>query len=396
MTRLPRRAVLALPLALVLLATPLIPGGAAGRAWAATVAEQTQAAAVNLQKAVVALDKAREGKDRIRALTQTITAYEQGLTALRESLRQASIREESLLLQFQAKRDRVAQLVGVLSQLESDPAPLLLLHPTGPIGTVRSGIMIADVTPGLHAEAEALRIQLQEVRDLRALQTAAGRTLAEGLRAAQSARTVLSQAISDRTELPKRFTEDPDVLKGLLESADTLDAFAAGLALNDIESAGIEDFGFGLGKLPLPVQGTLLRRPDEADSAGVRRPGMVLAARKKALVTAPWAGTIRYRGPLLDFGNVMILEPGAGYLLILAGMETVYGEVGEVVADGAPLGLMGGGEPGMEEFLVSAQDGGGARDTETLYVELRQAGEPVDPMPWFAETASMAPRQQFP
>ena len=396
MTRLPRRAVLALPLALVLLATPLIPGGAPGRAWAATVAEQAQAAAVNLQKAVVALDKAREGKDRIRALTQTITAYEQGLTALRESLRQASIREESLLLQFQAKRDRVAQLVGVLSQLESDPAPLLLLHPTGPIGTVRSGIMIADVTPGLHAEAEALRIQLQEVRDLRALQTAAGRTLAEGLRAAQSARTVLSQAMSDRTELPKRFTEDPDVLKGLLESADTLDAFAAGLALNDIESAGIEDFGFGLGKLPLPVQGTLLRRPDEADSAGVRRPGMVLAARKKALVTAPWAGTIRYRGPLLDFGNVMILEPGAGYLLILAGMETVYGEVGEVVADGAPLGLMGGGEPGMEEFLVSAQDGGGARDTETLYVELRQAGEPVDPMPWFAETASMAPRQQFP
>ena len=361
-----------------------------------TVAEQASAAATNLQKAVAALDKAREGKDRIRALTQTITAYEQGLTALRESLRQASIREESLLLQFQAKRDRVAQLVGVLSQLESDPAPLLLLHPTGPLGTVRSGIMIADVTPGLQAEAEALRLQLQEVRDLRALQTAAGKTLAEGLRVAQAARTALSQAISDRTELPKRFTEDPEVLKGLLESADTLDAFAAGLALNDVESAGIEDFGFGHGKLPLPVQGTLLRRPDEADGAGVRRPGMVLATRKQALVTTPWAGTIRYRGPLLDFGNVMILEPGAGYLLILAGMETVYGEVGEVVADGAPLGLMGGGQPGMEEFLVSAQDGGGARDTETLYVELRQGGEPIDPMPWFAETANLATRQQFP
>ena len=368
-----------------------------GGGQAVTVAEQAAEAAGNLQKAVAALDKAREGKDRVRALTQTITAYEQGLTALRESLRQASIREESLLLQFQAKRDRVAQLVGVLSQLESDPAPLLLLlHPTGPLGTVRSGIMIADVTPGLQAEAEALRLQLQEVRDLRALQTAAGKTLAEGLRVAQAARTALSQAISDRTELPKRFTEDPEVLKGLLESADTLDAFAAGLALNEVESAGIEDFGFGHGKLPLPVQGTILRRPDEADATGLRRPGMVLASRKQALVTAPWAGTIRYRGPLLDFGNVMILEPGPGYLLILAGMETVYGEVGEVVADGAPLGLMGGGEPGMEEFLVSAQDGGGARDTETLYVELRQGGEPIDPMPWFAETANQATGQQFP
>lgn len=363
---------------------------------AQTVAAQAQRAAGNLQTAVEALDKAREARDRVQALTQTITAYEEGLTALRESLRQASIREATLLLQFEAKRDRVAQLVGVLSRMEADPAPLLLLHPSGPLGTARSGMMIADVTPALQAEAELLRKQLQEVRDLRALQTAAGKTLAQGLRVAQEARTALSKAISDRTDLPKRFTEDPEVLKGLLESADTLDAFAAGLALNEIESADIKDFGFAHGQLPLPVLGTILRRPDEADGAGVRRPGMVLAARKKSLVTSPWSGTIRYRGPLLDFGNVIILEPGAGYLLILAGMETVYGEVGEVVAEGAPLGLMGGGEPGMEEFLVSAQDGGGARDTETLYVELRQGGEPVDPMPWFAATAPLAGAQQVP
>ena len=146
-----------------------------------------------------------------------------------------------------------------------------------------------------------------KMADLRALQISAGRTLGTGLGAAQEARSALSKAISERATLPRRFTEDPEVLRGLLESADTLDAFAAGLALNDVESAGIEDFGFGHGKLPLPVQGTLLRRPDEADGAGVRRPGMVLATRKQALVTAPWAGTIRYRGPLLDQGNVMVL-----------------------------------------------------------------------------------------
>ncbi|MEH7827921.1 murein hydrolase activator EnvC family protein [Gemmobacter denitrificans] len=367
-----------------------------GAAQAVTVAEQAQAAAANLQAAVAELDQARAARDRVQALTRTISAYEQGLGALRESLRQASIREATLLMQFEAKRDRVAQLVAVLGRIESDPAPMLLLHPSGPLGTVRSGMMIADVTPALQAEAEALRAELTEVRDLRALQVAAGRTLADGLRAAQEARTALSQAISDRTQLPKRFTEDPEVLKGLLESADTLDAFAAGLALNETESEGMQDFGFAHGQLPLPVLGTLLRRPDEADGAGIRRPGMALATRKRALVTAPWPGTIRYRGPLLDFGNVIILEPGAGYLLILAGLDTVYGEVGEVIAGGAPLGLMGGGEPGMDEFLVSAQDGGGARDTETLYVELRQGGEPVDPMPWFAATAPLAEAQQVP
>lgn len=365
-------------------------------AGAATVAEQAQAAAGQLQAAVADLDKAVSAKDRVAALTATITAYEQGLTALRESLRQVQIREATLVMQFEAKRDRVAQLVGVLSRMEADPAPLLLLHPAGPLGTARSGMMIAEVTPALQAEAETLRQQLQEVRDLRTLQVSAGETLTQGLRVAQTARTALSKAISEREPLPKRFTEDPEVLRGLLQSADTLDAFAAGLALNETESEGMADFGFGRGKLPLPVQGTLLRRPDEADGAGVRRPGMVLATARRALVTAPWEGTIRYRGPLLAFGNVIILEPGAGYLLVLAGLDVVYGEVGEVVAAGAPLGLMGGGEPGMDEFLYSAQDGGAGRESETLYVELRQGGEAIDPLPWFAATAPLAGAEQVP
>jgi murein hydrolase activator len=87
---------------------------------------------------------------------------------------------------------------------------------------------------------------------------------------------------------------------------------------------------------------------------------------------------------LLDYGNVMILEPGNGYLLILAGMQTIYGELGEVVAAGAPLGLMGGQEAGVTEFLISTQEGGGAQATETLYMELRQGATPVDPETWFA------------
>jgi len=80
----------------------------------------------------------------------------------------------------------------------------------------------------------------------------------------------------------------------------------------------------------------------------------------------------------------MILEPGGGYLLILAGLDTVYGAVGEIVAAGEPLGLMGGADTGAAEFLVSVQQGGGAEGTETLYLELRQGAEPVDPTAWFA------------
>lgn len=345
-------------------------------AMAQSVTEQAQAASADLQTAVAALQEATDARDRVAALTRTIKAYEAGLATLRQALRQATLRETQLELLFETKRDRVAQLVGVLSGLDPEPGPLLLLHPSGPMGTVRSGMLLADVTPALQAEAATLRTELDELRSLRDLQVAAGQTLTAGLQAAQLARTALSQAISDRTTLPKRFTEDPDVLRGLLESADTLEAFAAGLAPDQDYAAAFTD---AMGALPLPVLGRVLLSPGETDAAGVTRPGLTLATRPQALVTAPWPATIRYLGPLLDYGNVMILEPGGGYLLILAGLDTVYGEVGEVIAAGAPLGVMGG----AADLSTDAADGGGAGGSETLYLELRQGAEPVDPRDWF-------------
>jgi murein hydrolase activator len=250
---------------------------------------------------------------------------------------------------------------------------------------VRAGMILADVTPALQTEAMRLRGKLTELADLRGLQVSAGSTLTRGLDAAQKARSALAQAIADRTELPRRFTEDPDVLRDLLQSTDTLDAFAAGLALDPTATSG---FATAKGALDMPALGTVLLHPGEVDARGIARPGLTLATRPAALVTAPWAATIRYRGPLLDYGNVMVLEPGDGYLLIIAGLSDVYGEVGEVVARGAALGLLGGDAAQNADLLAPATDaGGGARETETLYIELRQGAKTIDPTDWFAATA---------
>ena len=350
---------------------------------AQSVAEQAATASADLQAAVAALETAVEARDRVAALSQTIRAYEDGLAALRGALRDAALREATLTRQFDAKRDSIGRLLGVLATMEANPGPLLLLHPDGALGTARSGMVMADVTPALQAEAAALKVQLQELADLRALQLSAGQTLTKGLAAAQGARTDLSQALSDRVDLPRRFLDDPEALRDLLQSADTLDAFAAGLSP---DTEGSTSFAAAKGSLPLPVLGRTLRLPGEADATGARRPGLTLATTPRALVTAPWPATIRYRGPLLDYGNVMILEPGDGYLLVLAGLDVLYGEVGEVVAADAPLGLMGGIEAASAEFLTSPAEGSGGRGTETLYMELRQGAAPVDPMPWFKAT----------
>lgn len=350
-------------------------------AGAETAAEAAGRAAEALQQATVALQEATGAKDRVAALTETIRAYEAGLGAMRDALRQARLRETELTLRFEAESGRLSQLLGVLAQVDADPGPLLLLHPFGPVGTARSGMILADVTPALQAEAEALRAQLEELKTLRDLQDGSAAVLAEGLAAAQAARSSLSQAMSDRTDLPRRFTEDPDELSRLVQAADTLQAFAEGLAP---DAGATPDFAAQKGALPLPALGTLLRRAGEVDAGGVARPGITLATKAQALIQAPWAGTIRYRGPLLDYGNVMVLEPGQGYLMVLAGLETVYGEVGEVVPQGAALGLMGGDTPRADEFLAPAEAGGAVRESETLYIELRQGTQAEDPAPWFA------------
>ncbi|MFN3936438.1 MAG: murein hydrolase activator EnvC family protein [Gemmobacter sp.] len=346
-------------------------------------AERADGAAEALLRAVADLEQAQTGRDQVQALSRAIQAYEAGLDGLREALRQASLREASLALRLDANRDRLSRLLGVLSGISAEAGPAMLLHPDGALGTARSGMLLGEVTPALRAEVDRLRAELEELHRLRQVQRSAEQVLLRGLSAAQDARSALSQAIAARGPLPRRFTDDPERLRLLIEDADTLDALATGLAPDLNIDGTLRDFASARGRLPLPVLGTVLRHADEPDAAGIVRPGMVLATRPGALVTAPWPATIRYRGPFLDYGNVMILEPGPGYLLILSGLGTVFGDVGEIVAAGAPLGLMGGaaGPDGQgAERTVDA----GAIGSETLYMEIRQGGQPVDPADWFA------------
>lgn len=347
-------------------------------------AAQARAAVVMLEEATVQLDNAQGANDRVKALTETIQAFETGLAAMRTGLRQAAIREAQLSARLAARDNEVGQLLAVLQTIGTDN-PTAFLHPDGPKGTARAGLLLAELTPALNRRASQLRRDLEDVQTLRTLQTDAEARLRVSLTAVQTARADLNQAMAERTDLPKRFTEDPVRTAILIASTETLDGFASGLSQivtdEDINVATPVTIEAQIGALPLPVQSVVLRGMDEADAAGVRRPGLLLATRPRAIVTSPTAATIRYQGELLDFGNVMILEPRANTLFILAGLETVYGEIGQVIAAGTPVGLMGGDAPDGE--LSTDGDGTGAARSETLYMEVRQNNVPQDPETWF-------------
>lgn len=356
----------------------------AGQGAAQSVEEVARAASAQLIAAGDMLEKASIASDRTAALTQTVRAYEGGLTAVRAGLRQVTLRERAILAEFEARRGRLSQLLGVLSTMERAPAPLLLLHPSGPIGTARSGQMISEITPALQAEAEVLRADLETLALLHDLQDEAMATLRAGLQGVQTARAQLARAVSDRTGLPKRFVSNDAAMAQLVQNADTLAGFADGLA--DLPAALSAPIVSSVtGALSLPVSGQRIRGFQEADAAGIRRPGWLMVTAPAALVTSPLEATIRYSGPLLDYGKVIILEPSQSILLIFAGMSEAYGKVGEIIPAGAPIGLMGGGAPSGEDFLTEVGQGGSGSRSETLYIEIRQGNTPVDPAGWFSQ-----------
>lgn len=363
-------------------------------AFAAPVAAQTddpalaaQRAAQMLERAALTMAEAEGARDRVDALTETIRAYEEGLAALREGIRRAAIRENSIEIVFEAERERLGRLLGVLQTMQAAPAPLMLIHPTGPVGTARTGIIVSDVTPAVAEEALALRHQLEELALLRAIQEGALDQLSEGLTGVQQARIALSQAMAERRTLPPRFAADTEALIQITESAESLDGFAA--AIRSLEAFAdplldLPAFEDQRGTLPMPLRGRILRGFGAADAAGITRPGLIIAAEPRALVTTPWHATVRYAGPLLDYGNVVILEPQGDHLLILAGLGEMFTRAGDLLAAGDAVGLMGGETPNREELIVSGVEAAGEDLSETLYMELREAGEPVDPTPWFA------------
>lgn len=328
-------------------------------------------AAAQLEAANVLLQEADSGRDRIRALTETVQAYEAGLVAMRAGLRDITLREAAIADDLAARRAEVAQLLGALSAISKTPRPVTLNHPQGSQNTARAAMLIAQMTPALQAEAAALRTQLDTAHDLRAARETALETLSNGLQGAQTARAALGQAVSDRTDLPMRFEHDPVQTALLIASAETLGDFAANLGTDTTD-----DTLTASGDLALPVAGIV---QTEAD-----RPGISIAAAPRALVTTPVPATLLFHGPLLDYGTVVILEPATDVLFVFAGLDEVFGQPGEILPAGAPIGLLGGTPGPVDSILTENAQSFTGQSQQMLYLEVRDGQSAVNPDAWFA------------
>lgn len=348
--------------------------------------------------AAAAIAAARHASDPVPPLANAIADYADEIASLETVLVQAAAREHALTLDLAVRRDEIAHLLATVQAMETRPARQTL-HPQGPVGTARATAMMAALAPGIEAEGARLAGQLDDIARLRDTQALARAAIGAGEGLLGPARADLGAAMT--SSLGSACCPQTDAaLEDLLRESETLSTLArkiseavaqgggadpelrAALGGRALAGAGTEPIA-----LDLPVRGRIAARFEAPDGAGVQRPGLLFVAQPMGLVWSPATGLVRYAGPFLDYRQIVVIEPRAETLIVIAGLAQLHVASGETIARGAFLGLLGGQSPFGDEVVMPSRGVREATPVETLYMELRDRGETVDPEPWLERTA---------
>ena len=86
---------------------------------------------------------------------------------------------------------------------------------------------------------------------------------------------------------------------------------------------------------------------------------------------------VAYAGPFRSYGELVILDTGQNYHILLAGMDKINVTQGQFLLSGEPVGTMG------IQQIASAASLDIGKSTPMLYIEFRKQGKPVSPAPWW-------------
>jgi murein hydrolase activator len=375
-----------------------------------------------LEAEIAALEKSRQSlREAIVKSAATRKDMEEKILAGEKRLEGMREREAGVRASLHDRRGLLAEVLAALQRMGRNPPPALLVTPEDALSSVRSAILLGAVVPGIRKETDALVDDLTALMDIKSDidQEKTELTDAMQLRIEEEKRSELlvaqNEALTEtnnRTlaaerrraeELAARATS----LEGLIGSLErdigsVRDAAALARAkeeeLRNLSAAEREkaraiardavpdknriapayEFSELQAKLDYPVAGDVLRRFGEADGTGHDSQGLTLAANPGALVTAPSDGWIVFAGTFRSYGRMIILNAGAGYHLVLSGMDRVNVREGQFVVAGEPLAVMG------EKRVASVNALTLETDKPTLYIEFRKNGKPVDSRPWWS------------
>jgi septal ring factor EnvC (AmiA/AmiB activator) len=358
------------------------------------------------------------GEDR-RKLNQlligsaaTARAVEERVAAAERRLAGLSGKEDTIRRSLASRRAVIAEVLAALQRIGRHPPPALMVTPEDALVSVRTAILLGAVLPGMKVEVDTLVADLAELVRVRAEIATERDGLGRDLAALSQERTRMTLLVQERqrkqAETEKaleaerskalQLARQADNLKdliGRLEAEIVASARAAAAARAGTEKtdpkgnlAALSDpgrlspaiaFVSTKGALRMPVNGIRIRTFGEPDGLGSAEKGLSIATRAGAQVTTPCDGWVVYAGPFRSYGQLLILNVGGGYHVLLAGMERISVDSGQFVLTGEPVAVMGGGPQTAAAVAIGSSQ-------PVLYIEFRKDGTPIDSGPWWAAT----------
>lgn len=370
-------------------------------------------------------DRARLNTALIETTART-QAIEGRIAALEARLDQLGTSETAIRRSLTGRRGLITEVLAALQRMGRRPPPAVIVRPEDMLEAVRASILLGAVVPELRQEIEVLAGDLGELVRLRDSIAADRKTISGELAELAAERQRLASLVTARQQREAAASGDAEKerqladalghdVKNARELVERIEKDIAAVARNFEEARRLGDsqtreqrermaalalkdparlapriaFADTRGLLPLPASGSQIRAFGASDGFGGTARGISVATRPKALVSAPVDAWVAFAGPFRSFGNLLILNAGGGYYLLLAGMQRIDVSAGQFVLAGEPVAVMGE-NPEAEIFAEGkATTGTGQAATVTgqpvLYVEFRKDGTPFDPGPWWAK-----------
>lgn len=312
---------------------------------------------------------------------------EESLSKMEAELEQLTNDLQQAQTNFSSQDENLIKTLSALQNLALKPTESLFVQPLNPVEIIRSAMLLRETVPYLEENASRLRKELEKieqqkkrvenqmariVRQKKVLEAEheqmkslvqrksklrnavevkserAKKKVQKLAGQAQDLRDLLSKLEKEQQEKRRKQEEERRRLAALeeqkrkeaeenqkREQVKTADLIKfKPEVINEIG----DNFVKAKGKLSRPARGSIITAYGQETAKGVSSKGIIIKTRAQAQVIAPFDGSVLFAGPFRGYGNLIIIEHGKGYTSLLAGLDSIDCELGQLLLAGEPIG----------------------------------------------------------
>jgi septal ring factor EnvC (AmiA/AmiB activator) len=358
---------------------------------------------------ILATNRARM-RARLLETAHSLRHSERRLSEIEAELTKTRALAEEQKAKLTEKQAQMEALFSLMQGMSRQPPPMIITHSRDALNMIRSGMILATFYSDIENVALQVRTELKRYEDaLKLAEKQEQRLKAEQIQNSRLKNQIDQLLIENHEQLEATDTNlkglkdlvklQTTQMKSLEDMVPKLDEEVAkqsalGKYEESLKQVSFEvapdpnklavsqpdrltpaiPFARAQGLLPLPVQGKIAVRFAENDADGFPSKGLYIESRQGAQVVSPCDGWVIFAGQHKSYGQLLIINPGGGYHVILSGMDRVQASVGQFVLSGEPVATMSATEPRTDQKTQAHPK---------LYVEFRRDKQPIDPSPWW-------------